>query len=204
MRKYTRVAVAAASALTLALGTAACATDDSADATDTTTTAEAAADSGPVTFSDGWAKATDTEMSGVFGVIANPGDEDVHLTGVSAEIDGSHELHESVPGGGGMSMQEKEDGFVIPAGGELLLQPGGDHIMLMGLEDPITTGQQISVTLEFADGAEQEITVSARDFEGAEENYAGDMDHGDMDHGDMDHGEMDDDEMEHGGMDHDG
>src|SRR5699024_2780729 len=151
MRKYTRVAVAAASALTLALGTAGCATDDSADATDTTTTAEAAADSGPVTFSDGWAKATDTEMSGVFGVIANPGDEDVHLTGVSAEIDGSHELHESVPG-----------------------------------------------------GAEQEITVSARDFEGAEENYAGDMDHGDMDHGDMDHGEMDDDEMEHGGMDHDG
>src|SRR5699024_1810454 len=110
-----------------------------------------------------------------------------------------HELHESVPGGGGMSMQEKEDGFVIPAGGELLLQPGGDHIMLMGLEDPITTGQQISVTLEFADGAEQEITVSARDFEGAEENYAGDMDHGDMDHGDMD-----DDEMEHGGMDLDG
>src|SRR5699024_3287854 len=173
MRKYTRVAVAAASALTLALGTAACATDDSADATDTTTTAEAAADSGPVTFSDGWAKATDTEMSGVFGVIANPGDEDVHLTGVSAAIDGSHELPEPVP--------------------------GGDHIMLMGLEDPITTGQQISVTLEFADGAEQEITVSARDFEGAEENYAGDMDHGDMDHGDMD-----DDEMEHGGMDLDG
>src|SRR5699024_7822731 len=121
----------------------------------------------------------------------NPGDEDVHLTGVSAEIDGSHELHESVPGGGGMSMQEKEDGFVIPAGGELLLQPGGDHIMLLGLEYPITTVQQLSVPLEFAD--------AAGDFEGAEENYAGDMDHGDMDHGDMD-----DDEMEHGGMDLDG
>ena len=172
MRTHTRAAFVAASALALAL-TAACATDD----TDTTTAATpaAAADtaaSTTVTFDDGWAKATDTDMSGVFGTITNPGDTDLHLTGVDSDVGGSTELHETVPGGSGMMMQEREDGFVIPAGGELVLAPGGNHIMLMELDEPITTGQQITLTLEF-DDVEQDVTVSARDFMGGEEEYVG-------------------------------
>lgn len=179
MRTHTRAAFAAASALALALTVTACATDD----TDTTTAATpaAAADtaaSTTVTFDDGWAKATGTEMTGVFGTITNPGDTDLHLIGVESDLGGSAELHETVPGGSGMMMQEREDGFVIPAGGELVLQPGGNHIMLMELGRPITTGQQITLTLEF-DGAEQDVTVSARDFQGGEEEYVGGG-HGEM------------------------
>lgn len=178
-----RAGLAAASALALAVSAGACTTDDSGGTTGTdtaaTSTAAAGSDpgaeesSGAVAFEDAWAKATDTEMSGVFGTLRNTGTEDVHLVGVSAEIDGSHELHETVPGGGGMMMQEKEDGFVIPAGDELTFEPGGNHIMLMGLTDPITTGQQIELTLEFADGSTQDVAISARDFVGGEENYTG-------------------------------
>ena len=177
MRTHTRAALAAATALALAL-TAACGTDDADTADDT------AAENGAttVTFDDGWAKATDTEMSGVFGTIRNPGDTDLHLTGVDGDLGGSTELHETVPGASGMMMQEREDGFVIPAGGELVLEPGGNHIMLMDLDEPITTGQQITLTLEF-DGAEQDVTVFARDFQGGEEEYVG---------------------GEHGGMNYDG
>ena len=182
MRTHTRAAFAAASALALALTVTACATDD----TDTTTAATpaAAADtadsaaSTPVTFDDGWAKATGTEMTGVFGTITNPGDTDLHLIGVESDLGGSAELHETVPGGSGMMMQEREDGFVIPAGGELVLQPGGNHIMVMELGRPIATGQQITLTLEF-DGAEQDVTVPARDFQGGEEEYVGGG-HGEM------------------------
>ncbi|WP_240341372.1 MULTISPECIES: copper chaperone PCu(A)C [unclassified Dietzia] len=182
MRTHTRAAFVAASALALALTTTACATND----TDTTTAATpaAAADtadsaaSTTVTFDDGWAKATGTEMTGVFGTITNPGDTDLHLIGVESDLGGSAGLHETVPGGSGMMMQEREDGFVIPAGGELVLEPGGNHIMLMELGRPITTGQQITLTLEF-DGAEQDVTVSARDFQGGEEEYVGGG-HGEM------------------------
>ncbi|WP_317176547.1 copper chaperone PCu(A)C [Dietzia sp. IN118] len=181
MSTHTRAAFVAASALALAL-TAACATDD----TDTTTAA--ATDTAAVTpasttiaFEDGWAKATGTGMTGVFGTITNPGDTDLHLTGVDSDLGGSAELHETVPGGSGMMMQEREDGFVIPAGGELVLAPGGNHIMLMELDEPITTGQQITLTLEF-DGTEQDVTVSARDFRGGEEEYVG-GDHGGADGG---------------------
>ena len=168
MRTHTRAAFAAATALALALTTA-CGTDepDTGDAA-----AEPGAGTTLVTFDDGWAKATDTEMSGVFGTIRNPGDADLHLTGVDGDLGGSTELHETVPGASGMMMQEREDGFVIPAGGELVLEPGGNHIMLMDLDEPITTGQQITLTLEFGD-AEQDVTVSARDFQGGEEEYVG-------------------------------
>ncbi|MBB1017137.1 copper chaperone PCu(A)C [Dietzia sp. DQ11-71] len=172
MRTHTRAAFAAASALALALTTA-CATDN-----DDTAAASAGADTTTVTFEDGWAKATGTGMTGVFGTITNPGDTDLHLTGVDSDLGGSAELHETVPGGSGMMMQEREDGFVIPAGGELVLEPGGNHIMLMELGRPITTGQQITLTLEF-DGAEQDVTVSARDFRGGEEEYVGGG-HGEM------------------------
>lgn len=176
MRTHTRAAVAAASALALAL-TAACATDD----TDTDTAADTGTETATVTFDDGWAKATDTEMSGVFGSIRNPGDTELRLNGVDSDLDGSTELHEMVPGGSGMMMQEREEGFVIPAGGELVLEPGGNHIMLMDLGEPITTGQQITLTLEFA-GTEQDVTVSARDFQGGEEEYVGGG-HGGADNG---------------------
>lgn len=183
-RTRARAGLAAAAALALALTTA-CSTDD--------TTENEGGSTGPtVEIVDGWAKATDTQMSGVFGTVHNNSDDDVHLTGVSADIDGSHELHETVPGGGGMMMQEKEDGFVIPGGGDLVLEPGGNHIMLMNLTDPITTGQEIVLTLELGDGSEQVVTVSARDFVGGEEEYVGGDHSG--------HGEMDMD----GGADHDG
>lgn len=181
MRTTTRTALAAAAALALALGTAACSED-----TDSTgaNTAEPAATSQPndggeseaavVVFQNGWAKATDTDMSGAFGTLRNTGDVEIHITGVTSPVSDRVEMHEMVPGGSGMMMQEKEGGFLVPAGGELNLEPGKDHFMLMDLTEPITTGQVIELVLEFDDGSEQDVTLTARDFKGGEEEYVGD------------------------------
>lgn len=210
MRKTTRTAVAAASALALAVAMTACGADDEGTdtaagtgtsavetATDTATdTADADTGDQLVEYEDGWVKATDTEMTGVFGTIVNAGDEDLHLTGVSSETGGHQELHETVPGGGGMMMREKEDGFVIPAGGELELKPGGNHIMLMDLDEPITTGQEITLTLEFEGGQTQDVTVSARSFEGGDEEYVPGGGHGATNGAENGNG--------HGGMNNDG
>lgn len=206
MRSYTRAAIAAVTTLALATATTACATDDStsgpADASQGTATsspADASQGTSLVELEDGWVKATDTEMSGVFGTLRNTSGSDLHLTGVTGTLGGRQELHETVPGGSGMTMREKEDGFQIGSGSELVLEPGGNHIMLMDLTEPITTGQQIALTLDFADGQTQDVTVSARSFEGGNENYeAG----GHGEHGG--HGDMDNEGMDHGGMDHDG
>lgn len=176
----TRTVVTAAAALALGLGLAAC-SEDTGSAT--SNTAEPAATSQPndggeseaavVVFQNGWVKATDTDMSGAFGTLRNTGDVDVRITGVSSPISEVVEMHEMVPGGSGMQMQEKEGGFVIPAGGELFLEPGKEHFMFMDLTEPITTGQVIPLVLEFDDGSDQDVTVTARDFKGGEEEYVG-------------------------------
>lgn len=138
------------------------------------TAAETAADEDAVlTLDEGWAKATDDHMTGVFGTLVNHGDDDIHLVAVESPVAGMGELHVTVDdGAGGRLMQEAEDGFTIPAGEQHELVPGGDHIMLMELTDEIATGQDVEVTLTAEDGAEVVVTVTARAFAGAEEDYA--------------------------------
>lgn len=98
-------------------------------------------------------------------------------------------------------MQEKKGGFTVPAGESLSLKPGGDHIMVMGLTKPIKPGEEISLDLVTADQQSFPVTAIAKDYSGAQEDYApGEADdEGDgADHKDMDHGDMDHDEMDHG------
>ena len=138
-------------------------------------------------------------FTGAFGTLRNTGAEDVHITGITSPVSTRVEMHETVPGGSGMMMQEKAGGFVVPAGGDLMLEPGGEHIMFMDLTDPVTTGQVVPLELTLDGGDELEISVTARDFKGGEEEYVGGG-HGGSDAGDHGghsggHGE---------GMSHDG
>lgn len=47
----------------------------------------------------------------------------------------------------------------IPAGGELQLRVGGDHLMLMGLKDKPTAGQHLAFELHFAKSAPITVRV---------------------------------------------
>ncbi|MDX2356040.1 copper chaperone PCu(A)C [Dietzia sp. PP-33] len=89
-------------------------------------------------------------------------------------VAGEAELNETASGTSGSSMMRKrEGGFVIPAGGELVFEPGGNHIMLMGVHESIRTGQEVTVTLTLENGDTSEIVASARSVEGGTEQYQG-------------------------------
>lgn len=168
------LAVAAVIALT---GCAPSADATSADAPATSTTS--AADS--VTVADGWVKAAASGMSAAFGEVKNSGTEDVTIDSVTSAASSDVQLHETVLADSGeMMMQQKDGGFVIPAGGSFVLAPGGNHIMLMGLVDPIMAGAEVTFTLTFSDGSSYDFTVPAKDYSGANETYSGD----DMEMGD--------------------
>ena len=47
----------------------------------------------------------------------------------------------------------------VPAGGRLTLAPGGDHLMLYGLKNPLTVGQKIPLVLTLEPGGK--LTVEA-------------------------------------------
>ena len=104
------------------------------------------------------------------------------------------ELHETVENeSGAMIMREIEGGFVIPAGETLDLVPGGNHIMLMDLTDPLAAGEEVTFTLTFSDDSSYEFTAPVKDYAGANENYeGGDEEMGDeMSHGSGDAGDTD-------------
>ena len=130
---------------------------------------------GPLTMTDPWTKATDESMTmtGSFGTLTNTSDEPVHITGVRSET-GSHVgLHRMQDDGSGqMSMTEAEDGFTVEPGATFELVPGGEHVMFMGLEEPIEPGEEVTYVLETEDGDELEVTSVAREFAGAQESYA--------------------------------
>lgn len=174
-------ALAAAAALALALSGCGDSTTTTSEATATTTTASAAADPAAegLTLVDGWAKAVEevTEdgmgsMTGIFGTLTNDTDTDIQLVGGSSPAASMVELHETVMSGGTMVMREAEGGFVVPAGGTFVLEPGANHIMLLGLTGPVPAGSEVEVALTAEDGTEVTVVVAARTFAGAEETYA--------------------------------
>ncbi|HEY9310977.1 copper chaperone PCu(A)C [Williamsia sp.] len=125
-----------------------------------------------IVYSDQWVKAAESGMTAAFGELANTGDADVNLVAISSPITGRMEIHEMATGEtGSMVMREKQGGLIIPANGSHSLEPGGDHLMFMDIIAPLTAGQTIDLTLQFADGSQQDVQAQVRDFSGNEENY---------------------------------
>ncbi|SCL44190.1 hypothetical protein GA0070606_0178 [Micromonospora citrea] len=120
---------------------------------------------------DAWVKAADRGMTAAFGALVNDGDADVTVTGAATDVS-PVELHEMAVRDGQPVMRAKQGGLVVRARSTYALEPGGDHLMLMGLTRPVRAGDQVSVTLTFADGRTQTFTAVAKPFTGAQESYA--------------------------------
>lgn len=130
----------------------------------------------PIAVADAWVKAAESGMTAAFATLTSTADVPMVLVGARSEAAPTLQLHETASdGSGGMSMQEKEGGFEIPAGGTLVLEPGGNHIMLLDLAEPLLAGDAVDIVLLFEGGAEVPFTAQIRDFAGAQEEYTSDM-----------------------------
>lgn len=126
----------------------------------------------PLSISDPWVKTARSGMSAAFGTLVNTTGEEVTVVAASTPVSPSVELHEVVGDGGATTMRRKQGGVVIPAGGRHVLQPGGDHIMLMDVRTAIEPGAEVPFTLTLKDGRTVSFTAVAKDFAGANESYA--------------------------------
>ncbi len=84
----------------------------------------------------------------VFVTIRNDGAEADALIGVESGDAARAELHTHIHENGRMMMRPVEQ-ITIPAGGEAKLQPGGDHIMLMGLKSALVADYPYDLVLIF-------------------------------------------------------
>ena len=65
--------------------------------------------------------------------------------------------------GGGMMEMQPVDEIPIPAGETVALEPGGYHVMLLDLAEPLEVGDTIDVTLTFEEADDMTVTAEVRD-----------------------------------------
>ena len=85
------------------------------------------------------------------------------LVSASSPVAGVVEIHEMAMEGNLMKMRALPSGLDLPAGKAVALKPGGYHVMLMELRQPLKEGETVPVTLNFEDkaGRKQSVEVKA-------------------------------------------
>jgi copper(I)-binding protein len=74
------------------------------------------------------------------------------------------ELHQMTMGENDvMQMRPVEGGIPVPAGGTARLQPGGLHVMLIGLTQELAVDATLDLTLNFAESGVIELTVPVQE-----------------------------------------
>ncbi len=116
-----------------------------------------------ISASDGWARETgQSDTAAAYVIIANDGAAD-QLVGVRSSI-GEAMLHETSMDAGVMRMRpiDSAQGLVVPSNGKLALVPGGAHVMVTGLKQPLKAGDRFNITLLFAKAKPKRVDISVR------------------------------------------
>ena len=137
---------------------------------------------GSIEVVDARARFTTGDFGAVYFEVHSEGLEDTLLS-ASAKIADDTQLHAVVTEGASSSMQRVEGGIPIDAGGHITLQPGGYHVMLLGVEEIPEVGSTFELVIEFERAGRVTVTVEVEAFGGG----AG-MDHEDGENGEMDEG----------------
>lgn len=114
----------------------------------------------PVELRDAWARPTvpGQRSTGVYGRFSTA--VGLRLLGGSSPAAESVEVHQMAMEGDVMRMRALPQGLELPAGQGVELAPGGYHLMLTGLRQPLAAGATLPLTLRFVDGEGRESTLA--------------------------------------------
>ncbi len=104
------------------------------------------------------APVADRDVTAAFMTIVNNSEADNALQSASSPAAEKVELHQHTHSDGMMRMRQVER-IAIPAQASAALEPGGYHMMLIGIKPELRDQESIDVSLEFANG--ETLTVSA-------------------------------------------
>lgn len=117
-------------------------------------TAAAGALAGELEITGAWARATPpgVKNGGGYMTIVNHGAAD-KLLGASGTVAARIQLHNHVMDDGVMRMRQVEY-IEVPMHGRAVLEPGGLHVMFMGLKEQLKPGAMVMLTLTFEKAGE--------------------------------------------------
>jgi len=115
-----------------------------------------------VKIENAWARATAPGQKVAGGFMDLTADADMAVVGGSSPVSTSLELHIMKMDGGVMEMRQLKE-IALPKGQTVKLEPGGLHIVFIGLKQPITEGQKVPLSLivKTMNGKRKTIAVEA-------------------------------------------
>jgi copper(I)-binding protein len=122
---------------------------------------------GDVMIHDGWARASigSAPNSAAYMTLMTEGAEMDKLLGASSPAAESVELHTHLMEDGVAKMRPVEAIEVAP-GAPTVLEPGGLHVMLMGLKGTLEEGDAMPITLTFEKAGEVSLDMPIRGIKG--------------------------------------
>jgi periplasmic copper chaperone A len=116
-----------------------------------------------ITVSDAWARAMPpgAKAGAAYVTVTNNGTAPDRLVGASTPVAGKAQLHTMTDDNGVMKMRPV-DAIELKPGASVTLKPGGYHVMLFDVKQPLSAGQSFPLTLTFekAGPVETKVTVA--------------------------------------------
>jgi len=130
-------------------------------------------DAKPIVVDHPWARATPAgaKTGAAYMTLINNGSAGDRLLGATTPVADKIRFHSVSEDNGVSRMREMHDVAVAP-GARVAFSPGGMHVMLVGLKQPLKEGQTFPLNLTFEKAGKVDVTVSVA--------KVGAMQHGDM------------------------
>jgi copper(I)-binding protein len=117
-------------------------------------------DAGPVAVAGALCRPTPNgrQVTGCYLTLTSPAADT--LVSIASPVAALAQVHETRMESNMMMMRELEAGLPLPAGQPVSLAPNGNHIMLMGVTEPLKVGDTVPLTLTFANAAPVEVVAA--------------------------------------------
>lgn len=120
-----------------------------------------------ISFENAWIRLVppSSEITGAYVKIVNANLED-RLISAKSSISESVEIHSMIEKDGMMMMRHLENGIALQAGETSILRPGGNHLMLIGLQKSLSLNDKVLIELEFEKQGRKQITFEVKEASG--------------------------------------
>jgi len=95
-------------------------------------------------------------------VLRNDGETGQEVIAARSAAFGAIEIHEMIDKGDGTMRMRPVASVTVPAGGDVVLEPGGLHLMMFRPARALALGERVGLTLELAGGGTVETTLEQR------------------------------------------
>ena len=118
---------------------------------------------GDILLTELWSRATPSgaKVAAGFFTVENTGSEPDRLVDIKTAV-GKAEIHETATVNGVSTMRPLDGGLAVAPGKKVTLAPGGLHVMITELKEPLKEGQMLHLTLRFQKAGEIDATLHIR------------------------------------------